>query len=96
MFRKQESQDFFYHVCLSDVETIVISSSPEEAASLGVEKIISEYGNETNVSAAVIVTKFKEDFDSCELYSLPDVLENMGNFTLAKKISTVLKNLLDK
>jgi hypothetical protein len=95
MFRDIESQDFFYLVGLANHETVVLAENINEAASIGVKKILKKHGNETNVSMAVVVTKIKENTDSCEVFSFSEVLGDIGLFSLAKEMSNISDFLLD-
>jgi hypothetical protein len=95
MFRDIESQDFFYLVGLANHETVVLAENVNEAASIGVKKILKKHGNETNVSMAVVVTKIKENTDNCEVFSFSEVLGDIGLFSLAKEMSNISDFLLD-
>lgn len=96
MVRKEKSQDYFFRVCLSDQETIVLSNNHEDAASLGVTNILKKYKKNTNLSLCVVVDKINEDSFETELFDVSYVLENIGYFSLSKKISELSDFLLDK
>tara|TARA_Y100000004_G_C8896322_1_gene404306 strand:- start:743 stop:1048 length:306 start_codon:yes stop_codon:yes gene_type:complete len=96
MFRDSESQEHFYHVALSNHETVVLATSNEEAASIGVQNILKEFGEDTNVSLVVAVTKIDEKLNDVEVISFSKVLEDVGLFSLSKKITNISDFLLDK
>lgn len=96
MFRDSESHENFYHVCLSNHETIVLATNYDEAASIGVQNILKEFGENTNVSMAVTVSKIDETLNEIEIIPFSKVLEDVGLFSLSKKITSISDFLLDK
>jgi len=96
MFRVDKSQDKFYRVCCSNHETVVLAPSFEEAASNGLLSILDKFKNNTNVSLAVVVDRIDETSLETEIFEITKVLENIGFFSLSKKISSLSDFLLDK
>lgn len=96
MFRKSESQDFFYKVALSDIETVVLCKNHSEAAATGVEKIVKNFGKNTNISFSVVVEKIDDHQENIEIFDVSQVMEDIGMFSLSKKISDIRDYFLDK
>lgn len=96
MFRDTKSQLHFYRVAMSDCETMVLSSSFEEAAATGLTNMLDKFKKDTNISFAVIVDKIQEESFETEVFSTCTILDNIGYFSLSKKISSLSEFLLDK
>lgn len=96
MVKDMESQDDFYIVKLSDLECMVLASSFEEAASNGMEKIINNKGQNTNLSFWMSVDKIKKyEIETCLFYT-PVILNDLGYFKLSKDLENLSDFFLDK
>lgn len=96
MVKTEKSQEKFFRVSLSDMQTVVLSDSAEEAAAAALTKFINEYGKHTNISFIMSVEELLEDSMDIEIFHTSRVLENIGHFELAKNVETLSKILLDK
>lgn len=93
----QKHKDFHnsYYVSSADWEALVSSSSFDEAVSIGLEEAFGEYGENLNLSPAIIcidLTNFSENFDenNYKIYSTIMILSNIGRHDLAKKLKVIL------
>tara|TARA_A100001515_G_scaffold114207_2_gene95639 strand:+ start:1185 stop:1490 length:306 start_codon:yes stop_codon:yes gene_type:complete len=96
MFRTTENQEKFYRVSFSNHETIVLASSHDEAAAQGLSATLKKFKKETNISLAVVVDRIDDDSLSTEVFEISKILDNIGYFSLSKKISYIRDFLLDK
>jgi hypothetical protein len=96
MVRISKSQEYFYRVILSNQETIVLSNSQQEAASKGLSQIMAKFGNQTNLSPMLIVERINDYRIETEIFLTTMILEDLGDFKLAKDFSAISDFFLDK
>ena len=96
MIRSLKSQDYFYLVTCADLECIILSSSPEEAACNGLKKILKEKKSETNLSFIISVDFLdKKDYET-SIFHTSNILNDLGYFKLAKDLDSLSDFFLDK
>jgi hypothetical protein len=96
MIRSLESQENFYIIRFSDSECVVLSNSYEEAACIGLKKIIQSFGNRTNLSFWLSVDNIDSRNIETNLFYAPKVLHDIGYFNLAKNLANLSDFFLDK
>ena len=85
-----------YHISSANWESVVLDTSHDRAVSKCMEDMFSIYGNDLNISPAIIsvdMTRFALNFseDHTKVYSTSMVLSDIGKHDLAKKFKKIME-----
>jgi len=96
MIKHIESQDNFYLIKCSDLETVVLADSYENAICYGLKNILNKYGSATNLSFIMSADRIQDSEIETKIFYTPDVLNDLGYFKLAEDLSSLSDFFLDK
>ena len=96
MFKTEESQEDFYLVECADWQSIILSCSYAEAATIALKEVIEKLGKNTKLSLLMNIKKVNDSDDKIEFLHVPEVLTDLGHYKLAKDLSSLSSFFLDK
>lgn len=87
-----------YHISCSDWECVVESEDATDAVAQGLSDAFEEYGDDLNLSRTISIVNcsnfhFQEtEKVEFETYSVPQILFDIGKFSLGEKLQEILQN----
>ena len=94
MIRSEKSQELFYRISCSDWQYMALAESSIDACTIAFKEILKDKNN--NISFVACVDEIKNESIDRQFIYVPEILQDLGYYKLAKELSNLSDFFLDK